>query len=145
MNFESLVTAFAGRFLSDRSMELIVAPALADLQFDPGAGPLKRAVNQLAVLRAVAGGVRHEVAGGLGFFVVLTLMSAGYNVALFTVFADFIADSTDLFGVSLALLVVSLAPVVACFWPTRHSSSRQLRTSAPEHLSTSAPVLGIRP
>jgi len=125
MSFESLVTAFAGRFLSDRSMELIVAPALADLQFDQGAGPLRRAVNHLAVLRAVAGGLRGEVAGGFGFFLVLTVMSAGYNVALFTVFADFIADSADLFGVSMALLVVSLAPVLACFWPTRRPLPRQ--------------------
>ena len=38
MSFESCVIAFADRFLSDRTFELIVAPALADLQFDEDAG-----------------------------------------------------------------------------------------------------------
>ena len=119
MSFESRIVAFADRFLSDRSMELIVAPALADLQFDRGAGPLRRAANYLAVVRAVAGGLRGEAARGIGFFVVLTLMSAGYNVALFTVFADFITVSSDLFGVAMTLFVLSVCPVAVCFWPDR--------------------------
>lgn len=119
MSFESRVVRFADRFLSDRSMELIVAPALADLQFDRGAGRLRRAANYLAVVRAVAGGLRGEAARGSGFFVVLTLMSAGYNIALLTVFADFITASSDLLGVAMVLLLLSVCPVAVCFWPER--------------------------
>ncbi len=119
MSFESRVVRFADRFLSDRSMELIVAPALADLQFDRGAGRLRRAANYLAVVRAVAGGLRGEAARGSGFFVVLTLMSAGYNIALLTVFADFITATSDLLGVAMVLLLLSVCPVAVCFWPER--------------------------
>ena len=36
MSFESRVAAFSERFLSSRSNRLIVAPALADLQFEEG-------------------------------------------------------------------------------------------------------------
>lgn len=119
MSFDSRVTAFAERFLSDRSTELIVAPALADLQFDRDAGPLRRAANHLAVVRAVAGALRHEAARGSGFFLVLTLMTAGYNFVLLTLFADFISISSNLFGLAMGLLFLSLGPVVACFWPER--------------------------
>ena len=34
MSFESRIMAFSDRFLSDRAYQLIVVPALADLQFD---------------------------------------------------------------------------------------------------------------
>jgi len=38
MTFESGVVAFATRFISARSFELIVAPALADLEFEDSIG-----------------------------------------------------------------------------------------------------------
>ena len=56
MSFEARVIAFADRFLSERNVQLIVEPALADLQFDGGTAPLGRTANRLAVLKAVAGG-----------------------------------------------------------------------------------------
>lgn len=119
MSFESRVTAFAERFLSRRSAELIVEPALADLQFDRGVGRLRRAANHLAVIRAVAGGLGDDAARGSGFFIVLTLITAGYNIVLLTIFADFISISSNLFGVALGLLFLSIGPVAACFWPER--------------------------
>ena len=51
MSFESRIVAFSERFLSDRTFELIVAPALADLEFDRGTGPRSRAANRFAVLK----------------------------------------------------------------------------------------------
>ncbi|MFA5909651.1 MAG: hypothetical protein WC815_12800 [Vicinamibacterales bacterium] len=119
MSFESRVIAFADRFLSSRSVELIVAPALADLQFDRGAGRLRQAANHLAVIRAVAGGLRDEAARGSGFFVALTLMTACYNIVLLTIFADFVSLSDHLFIVAIGVLFLSLGPVMACFWPER--------------------------
>jgi hypothetical protein len=124
MSFESRVIAFSERFLSNRSVELIVAPALADLQFDREAVGVRRAANQLAVIRAIAGGLRVEAAHGSGFFVALTLMTACYNIVLLTLFADFISISSDLVGVAIGLLFLSLGPVVACFWPERRSAPR---------------------
>lgn len=122
MSFESRVIAFAGRFLSDRSVELIVAPALADLQFDRGAGPLKQAANKLSVIRAVAGGLRDDATRGSGGFVVLALVPAAYYLVLLTLFADFFSISASLAGVVLGVLFLSLGPVVACFWPERRSA-----------------------
>lgn len=124
MSFESRVLAFSERFLSSRSVELIVAPALADLQFDGDGGGLRRTANQFAVIRAVAGGLRVEAAGGSGFFIVLTLITAGYNIVLLTLFADFISISSNLFGVAMGLLFLSLGPVMACFWPERRTATR---------------------
>lgn len=124
MTFESGVTAFAERFLSDRSLTLIVEPALADLQFDRGAGRLRQAANHLAVIRALAGGLCDEAARGSGFFVVLTLMIAFYNIVLLTLFADFIEFSSNLLELALGLVILSLVPVAACFWPERRTAPR---------------------
>ena len=66
MSFESRMVAFSERFLSDRTFELVVAPALADLEFDPGRKPLARIVNRVAVLRAVLGGLAGELKRSAG-------------------------------------------------------------------------------
>ena len=73
MSFESRIVAFSTRFLSARSFELIVAPALADLQFeaDEHAGYPGVAASRLAVLRAVAGAMRNDVARHAGVIVML--------------------------------------------------------------------------
>ena len=44
------------------TFELIVAPALADLQFEEDGGRRSRIADRVAVLRAVAGGVAHDLA-----------------------------------------------------------------------------------
>ena len=97
MTFESRILVFAERFLSDRTVQLIVEPALADLQFDSGTAPLTRAANRLAVLRAVAGGVRDEVARGSAGFVALTLMPACYYLFLAIICFDFRPALTGFF------------------------------------------------
>ena len=122
MSFESRIIAFAERFLSDHTVQLIVVPALADLQFEGGTGTLSRAANRLAVLRAVAGGLCDEVARGSVGFVALTLMPACYYLFLAVVCFDFRPSSTRLFfGVATLILVLSLGPVMVCFWPARHT------------------------
>ncbi len=123
MSFESKVTAFSSRFLSDRSYELIVAPALADLEFEsaePGGG------NRLAVVRAVAGAMRMEVAHHAGFVLLLTLVPACYYFVLIAVCFDFFSGAMTRDGVMLSivrvtvpLLVMSLVLVMVCFWPER--------------------------
>jgi hypothetical protein len=121
MSFESRTMAFAERFLSDRSFQLIVAPALADLRFERGAGPLRRAANGVAVLRAVAGGLRDDLARDSGSFVVLMLVPACYYIFLLILCFDFfsIAISTDFLIVATLILVLSFGPVMVCFWPER--------------------------
>lgn len=123
MSFESRVTAFSSRFLSDRSFELIVAPALADLQFEAdeqGSG------SRFAVLRAVAGALRREVAQHASFVLMLSLVPACYYFVLIAVCFDFFSGTMTRDGVMLSiarvaapLLVMSFVLVMACFWPER--------------------------
>jgi hypothetical protein len=121
MSFENRMIAFAQRFLSERSNQLIVEPALADLQFERSAGPGYRAASQFGVLRAVAGGVRDDLARVSGGFLILTLLPASYYVFLlilcFDVFS--IALTTDFVVTATLILILSFAPVMACFWPER--------------------------
>ena len=124
MSFESRIIAFAERFLSEHTVQLIVVPALADLQFEggTGTGALNRTANRLAVLRAVAGGLCDEVARGSIGFIALTLMPTCYYLFLAVVCFDFRPTSTGMFfAVATPILVLSLGPVVVCFWPARHT------------------------
>ena len=121
MSFESRVVAFSTRFLSGRSFELIVAPALADLQFERAGGRL--APGRLAVLRALAGAVRADLASNAGLFFMLTLVPMCYYFVLITVCFDFFsghAGRSGFIAAAAPLMVVSIAPVLVCFWPERH-------------------------
>lgn len=121
MTFESRVIAFADRFLSDRTVQLIVEPALADLQFECGTRPITRATNRLAVLKAVAGGVCDEVSRASTGFITLTLMPTCYYLFLMLICLDFRPSSASLFfAVASVIMVLSLGPVMVCFWPSRH-------------------------
>lgn len=117
--FEDRVTAFADRFLSNRTFELIVAPALADLQYDTGASGAARAAGYLAVLRAVAGGLVDELTRDSGSFVILALLPACYYTFLMIVFADFFSAAESFVTIAALIAVLSLGPVTACFWPAR--------------------------
>lgn len=122
MSFESGVHAFADRFLSDRSFELIVAPALADLHYDGGAGPVRQTLNHLAVIRAVTGGLFTDLGRELGSFCQLALLPTSYYLAILFLCADvFPTTSSFLKAVSLAV-VLSLALVGVCFWPARRAA-----------------------
>jgi hypothetical protein len=124
MSFDSRIIAFADRFLSDRTVQLIVVPALADLQFEDRAGTLRRAANRLAVLRAVAGGLRDDLARDLGSFVALMLLPACYNIFLLVLCFDVlsISISTGFFVAAMLMLVLSFGPVMVCFWPERRTT-----------------------
>ena len=124
MSFESMVTAFSERFLSDRAFELIVAPALADLQFDEDAGRRSRLANRLAVVRAVAGGFSDAVWRESGSVFKLALLSACYFMfPLAFGFENFKGWSWSAFFAMISLVVgLSLVPVLVCFWPARHTA-----------------------
>ena len=119
MSFESRVVAFSARFLSRRSVELIVTPALADLQFERECR--RRTASRLAVIRALAGAMRADAARNAGMFVVLTVVPASYYFVLLTVCFDFFAVRPGVIEVASPLLVMSVAPARVCFWPERRS------------------------
>jgi hypothetical protein len=113
--------AFADRFLSERTFQLIVAPAVADLQFEHCAGRLRQAANRVAVVRAVAGGLRDDLARASGGMLLLALLPACYHVFLLVLCFDVfsISISTDFVVVATLILLLSFSPVMVCFWPER--------------------------
>lgn len=123
MSFESRVIAFSERFLSDRAFQLIVVPALADLQFDEETGR-HRLANRLAVLRAVAGAFGDGVWRESGSVLKLTVLSACYFMfPLVFGFDVFKAWSWFEFSILAAIVMgLSLVPVMVCFWPARRTA-----------------------
>jgi hypothetical protein len=121
MSFDDRIILFAARFLSERTFRLVVAPAVADLQFEGGAGRFRQAANRVAVLRAVAGGVRHDLARVSGGLLLLTLLPACYHIFLLVLFFDVfsISISRDFLLAATLILVLSFGPVMVCFWPER--------------------------
>jgi hypothetical protein len=78
------------------------------------------------VLRALAGAIRVDAAHHASIFVMLTLVPASYYFVLIAVCFDFFSGSsgkegvvTTIVKVAAPLLVMSLAPVMVCFWPER--------------------------
>jgi hypothetical protein len=124
MTFEKLVVAISDRFLSQRTFELVVEPALADLEFEEAAGRRGRLVNHAAVLRAIIGGVGHEMQRGSGGFLKLTLLSAGYYMFPVAVSVRIFKTWPEFFAAATVALVLSLVPVMVCFWPSRHPVRR---------------------
>ena len=119
MSFDTVLVAFCDRFLSQRTFDLIVAPALADCEYEEAAGRRGRIESRAAVIRAIAGGVRHEVLRGSGSFLKLTLLSTCYymfpvalSVGIFKTWSGFLIAAT-------VVLALSLVPVMVCFWPER--------------------------
>ena len=123
MMFESRIIAFARQFLSARTFELIVEPALADLQYDEEFGRRSTAANRVAVLRAVAGGLGDELRRDALSFFTVALVPTGYYVFMMAVCLDAFRTWSEFFATSALILVMSFFPVVVCFWPRRTTAS----------------------
>jgi hypothetical protein len=120
MSFESWVIAICDRFVSQRAFDLIVTPALADLEFEEASGRRSRIASRAAVLRAIAGGVGDDVRRGSGGFLKLTLLSTCYYMFPVAVSVRIFKTWPDFFFAASVMLILSLIPVVVCFWPVRH-------------------------
>ena len=118
MTFTDRVESLSTRFLSDRTHELIVAPALADLQHDAAQGA-PDARGRLAVLVAFAGAAYEEVTSDLRVlkFVGLTLIPALYYASFFMLVLP--QASMYFMELTLGVAFLSLAPVLVCCWPER--------------------------
>jgi hypothetical protein len=122
--FITRVTTFAERFLTDRSFDLIVAPAIADFEYDAGGG----VVAYVAVLRAVAGALYEDAtnSSSAGTFLGLALIPAVYYAFFFVLCAPqglrTVATNPMVGAVLVVLAVIAaMVPVVVCFWPERPS------------------------
>jgi hypothetical protein len=119
MRFDSLVLVFCDRFLAQRTFDLIVAPALADLEFEEATGRRSRIAMRAAVLRAIIGAWRHDVVRGSDAFLRLTLLSTCYYMFPVVLSAGIFKTWSGFFIAATAVLALSLVPVMVCFWPAR--------------------------
>jgi hypothetical protein len=136
MTLVDAVTTLSDRWLRERTFELVVAPAIADLQFDEDAAGIRRARNAAAVMSAFAWGLYEDLTSDPGSFVtfaVLALIPAGYYTLLIMICAPLgkfpFSDSRGRLIVGAAILALSLGPVIACYWPER--PSRRLPMDVP--------------
>jgi hypothetical protein len=120
MSFESRIIAFADRFLSTRTLELIVVPALADLEFEAELGRRHPLACRCAVLKAVAGGLRADLARNALSLIKLTLLPACYYGLPLVMGAEYFKTWPEFIAALGVVLALSLVPVLVCFWPERH-------------------------
>jgi len=120
MSFESRIIAFADRFLSTRTLELIVAPALADLEFETELGRRSRFACRCSVLRAVAGGLRGDLSRNCISLIKLTLLPACYYGLPLVMGFEYFETWAEFFAALAVVVALSLVPVLVCFWPERH-------------------------
>ena len=124
MTFIQRIDSLSSRFLTERSYELIVGPAIADLQHDGGSAPAHSVRGQLSVLVAFAGAVYDEVTTGSSLFMIaaLALIPAMYYAFLIILILPEAGPFLRA-RAGLPLLVVgaamSFAPVLVCCWPER--------------------------
>ena len=118
MTFTDRIESLSTRFLSDRTHELIVAPALADLQYDAGEGA-PSARGRFSVVVALAGAAYEELTSDLRVLKLagLTLIPATYYAFLVVLILPQAGPYFLELAVGVALL--SLAPVLVCCWPER--------------------------
>ena len=124
MSFEARVVAFGERFLSDRTFQLIVLPALADLQFEDPDASVGRTARRLGVVRAVAGALRDDVArDSLSCLTLMAVPACYYVFALILCFGvRKISFSTGFFVATTLILILSVGQVLVCFWPDRQTA-----------------------
>lgn len=127
------LSAVAERFLSERSFSLIVAPAIADFEFERRDGV--NAWLVVAVLGACASAAYEDLTSDLrtvGTFIALSLMPACYYAFLFMLCAPTSLRWRALDGLSLAfialLLALSTSSAVVCYWPARLSRRAETET-----------------
>lgn len=118
MPFDVIVGGVGARLLSERTFELVLAPALADYQIERAARRTDEWVRRFAVLIALSGGLRMEVARHAGSFFLLALLPLCYNLVLLTIFSDFFDMTTGVRIIGALILVLSLGPVMLCFLPS---------------------------
>jgi hypothetical protein len=124
MSFEARVIAFGERFLSDRAFQLIVLPALADLQFEDPEGSFTRTARRLGVLRAVAGALRDDLARDSHTLLTLMFVPACYYVFALILCFDVlkISLSTGFFVTTALIVILSVGQALVCFWPARQTA-----------------------
>jgi len=125
MTFIDRIDALSFRFLSERSYELIVGPAIADLQHDPGASRPDSLRGSMSVLVAFAGAAYDEITADAGLWRIaaLALIPAMYYAFLIVLILPGAGASvtarSGLLALAIGIAAMSFAPVLVCCWPER--------------------------
>ena len=120
MSFVQWIMAFCDLMLSQRTFDLIVAPALADMEFEEAAGRRRTIANRAAVVRAAAGALIYEWVRGSGDFCKLSLLSVSYFMFPVAVSGSIFKTWSEYLVAATIVLVMSLVPVVVCYLPSRN-------------------------
>ena len=122
----STLQTLAERVLRERTFELMVAPAIADLQFEHDtAPPLRRAGNRLAVLRALLWGVYDDATRNwdvLTFGLLVGIPASYYTLLILVVLppdGQLFSALAGRLAAAAVIVVTSLGPAIACYWPER--------------------------
>jgi hypothetical protein len=128
MTFVSAITAVSERFLRERTFDLAVAPAIADVEYAMvTAGLFRRTRLRLALISTLFYSAWEDATSDSGAltFAALTLIPACYYslMAAICMPRDSYLLSTPAGRASTAaiILVLSLGPAIACYWPERPS------------------------
>jgi hypothetical protein len=125
MTFIERIDSLSSRFLTERSYELIVGPAIADLQHDANSAPAHPVRGRLSVLIAFAGAVYDEVTADSGLLLIaaLALIPAMYYAFLIVLILPeagaFVTARASLMVLAVGIAVMSFGPVLVCCWPER--------------------------
>jgi hypothetical protein len=142
------ITAVARQVLDVQTFELIVSPAVADLQFESATSRrMDRVRGYLAVLVACLGAFGHDLLIDLKLLhddaptlIRVVLMQVAYYSSMLTIlFAGMSAreavgalftESTQIW-IALAIIVaLSALPTLVCFWPARRTLAETVRPAA---------------
>lgn len=132
------VDSIAEQFLSERAYDLIVAPAIADVECDGTGAPLHPVRDYLSVFTAFAGAAYEDMASngtvltvaGLAliptaYYYFFLILLAAPQTAAFPAASPLIgwrvifAGSLGHLLLAALIGVLSLAPVLTCWWPER--------------------------
>jgi hypothetical protein len=131
MTFIAWIEDLSSRFLTERSHELIVSPAIADLQHDASSATASPSVRGCAaVLVAFAGAAYEDLTADSSVLRIagLALIPACYYTFLIYLCVpeavDYVTARAGRLALPFGVAVLSLAPVLACCWPARTTRRR---------------------
>ena len=126
MTFIAWIEDLSSRFLTERSHELIVAPAIADVQHDEPSHPARPTVRGCtSVLVAFAGAAYEDLTADSSVLRIagLALIPACYYTFLIYLCVpdavEYVTARAGRLAIPFGVAVLSLAPVLACCWPER--------------------------
>ena len=117
MTFDVVVGNVGARFLSERTFDLVLAPALSDYQIERMDGE-RTWPGSLAVLIALTGALRMEAGQHAASFIALALLPFCYDFVLLMLFSDFFDMTGGVRFIAAMIVVLSMLPVLVVFWPT---------------------------